>query len=108
MERNTLSLSRRWPKREAVAVGWIKENVVMESNINDNAEVSASQAKRILAYMEDGNSITPMEALKKFSCFRLGARIADISAMIGRPVPRQRVKVRNADGKDVWVMQYHL
>jgi len=36
------------------------------------------QSKQILNYLEQGHSITPMDALEKFSCFRLGARIYDL------------------------------
>lgn len=77
-------------------------------NTNANATNSASQAQRILAYLQDGHTITPLEALHKFSCLRLGARIADISKIIGRPVSRKRIKVPNAEGKEVYVMQYSL
>ena len=49
-------------------------------NINENHESSTSQKKQILAYLQEGNSITPLEALEKFSSFRLGARIADLKA----------------------------
>lgn len=38
-----------------------------------------SQKDAILSYMKQGKSITPMEALEKFSCFRLAARIYEIS-----------------------------
>ncbi len=37
-----------------------------------------SQEKQILAYMQAGKSITPLEALNIFGCFRLGARIYDM------------------------------
>lgn len=37
-----------------------------------------SQEKQILNYLLAGNKITPLEALQKFNCFRLGARIYDI------------------------------
>ena len=47
-------------------------------NINENPVSSASQKARILAYMMEGNSITPLEALERFQSFRLGARIADL------------------------------
>lgn len=77
-------------------------------NVNDNAESSRSQTKRILEYLKDGHSITPLEALRMFSCFRLGARIAEISEIVGYKLPRKKVQVRNAEGKDVWVMQYTL
>lgn len=38
----------------------------------------ASQKDMILEYLQLGNPITPLEALRHFGCFRLGARIADI------------------------------
>lgn len=37
-----------------------------------------SQNEAIREYLEAGHSITPLEALNKFCCFRLGARIADL------------------------------
>jgi len=37
-----------------------------------------TQAQQILQYLQDGNSITPLEALHKFGCLRLGARIWDL------------------------------
>ena len=48
------------------------------ANINPNQASSASQKARILAYMQAGNRITPLEALTMFGTLRLGARIADI------------------------------
>jgi len=53
----------------------------MKDNINENEGSCESQKKRILAYMQAGNRITPIEALEKFRSFRLGARIADIKDM---------------------------
>lgn len=52
----------------------------MKDNVNVNEASSQSQAKRILAYLQAGNRITPIEALEKFGSFRLGARIADLRA----------------------------
>ena len=37
-----------------------------------------NQTNQILEYLKEGNSITPIEALNKFGCFRLGARIWDL------------------------------
>lgn len=37
-----------------------------------------SQARRILEYLQEGKSITPIDALRMFNCFRLSARIADL------------------------------
>lgn len=37
-----------------------------------------TQCNAILEYMEQGNSITPLEALGKFGCFRLASRISEL------------------------------
>lgn len=37
-----------------------------------------SQRAKILAHLQKGYSITPISALDKFQCFRLGARIWDL------------------------------
>ena len=37
-----------------------------------------SQNELILAYLKSGKSITPIEALNNFGCFRLGARIFEL------------------------------
>lgn len=49
-------------------------------NANENPGAGKSQTDRILDYLLTGKSITPLEALDLFGCFRLGARIADIKA----------------------------
>jgi len=37
-----------------------------------------NQNEMILDYLKKGNSITPIDALTHFGCFRLGARIWDL------------------------------
>lgn len=37
-----------------------------------------SQSQQILAYLKKGKSLTAIEALDKFGCFRLAARINDL------------------------------
>ena len=37
-----------------------------------------TQANKILFHLKKGYSITPLEALKLFQCFRLGARIHEL------------------------------
>jgi hypothetical protein len=49
-------------------------------NINENHKTSKSQTDQILEWMLSGRSITPLEALNRFGCNRLAARIADIKA----------------------------
>ena len=37
-----------------------------------------SQESRILKYLKEGNTLTPLEALKHFGCLRLGARVYEL------------------------------
>jgi len=39
---------------------------------------TSSQTEKILYWLKLGHSITPIDALKMFGCFRLGARIHDL------------------------------
>lgn len=41
-------------------------------NINDNSVQSGTQKERILDYLMEGHSLTSLEALNLFGCFRLG------------------------------------
>lgn len=40
--------------------------------------MTTSQTNQILEYMQAGNAITPLDALRLFGCMRLGARIYDL------------------------------
>jgi len=42
------------------------------------ADSFSGQTANILHYLQSGHSITPLEALDKFGCFRLGARCWDL------------------------------
>lgn len=47
--------------------------------MNDyTSERTLTQREQILGHLQGGKSITPMEALNLYGCFRLGARIADL------------------------------
>lgn len=61
-------------------------------NINENAKSSEAQKQMILDYMMAGNSISPIEALEKFKCFRLGARIWDLIHKDGYIIYKEMVK----------------
>lgn len=37
-----------------------------------------TQSEKILTYLSKGKGLTPIDALNKFGCFRLAARIADL------------------------------
>lgn len=62
-----------------------------------------SQANAILQYLQNGNGITPMDALNLCGCFRLSARIADLKKR-GYDIVTEKVKV---DGGK-YVARYHL
>lgn len=47
-------------------------------NINPNPKSSLSHKAQIKAALLRGEVLTPMDALNRFGCFRLGARIADL------------------------------
>ena len=78
------------------------------ANDNPNPESSASQTKRILAYMKAGNRITGLKALKLFGVLSFTRRICDIEEILGYPPQRQRVQVENRYGKMIWVNEYWL
>ena len=41
-------------------------------------ETRESQAEAILQALQSGRKLTPIDALREFSCFRLGARVFDL------------------------------
>lgn len=45
-----------------------------------------SQNKAILQHLQKGHSITPLEALHLFGCFRLSARIHDLIHIFGHDI----------------------
>lgn len=59
-----------------------------------------TQNARIRNHLERGLSITPIDALNKFGCFRLGARIYDLKQG-GMKIARTMVK----KGRK-WVAEY--
>lgn len=72
-------------------------------NINPNYESSQSQCKAILAHLREGKTITAIEALRLFGCFRLASRIHDLT---NKGVAITKKYVITDNGKRV--MQYAL
>ena len=66
-----------------------------------------SQNQKIAEYLRSGKSITPMEALKKFRCFRLASRISDLKSR-GMNIKKSMVNDINADGDPVRYAVYWL
>ena len=52
-------------------------------NTNPNEKISQSQCDRILRYLQSGKRLTSLEALDKFGCLRLSARILDLKNRCG-------------------------
>ena len=72
-------------------------------NINENKSTSTSQNAQITAYLQAGNSITALEALELFGCFRLASRISDLRK---RNYDISVKRVLTANGKKI--AQYSL
>lgn len=66
-----------------------------------------SQNQQILDYMKSGHSITPIEALNKFGCFRLSARIADLKEL-GYTIHTEMVHDKKPDGTHEKYAKYML
>ena len=62
-----------------------------------------SQNTLILDWLRQGNTITPIQALNMFGCFRLGARIFNLRRL-GHRIEGKRVKV----GNQTYVQQYQM
>lgn len=63
----------------------------MTNNENWNAQKSASQRQRILAYLNRGKHLTQLDALYRFGCMRLAARVCELRDQ-GVKIQMQRIK----------------
>ena len=75
----------------------------MANDYQWNPDDFKSQANKVLAYMMQGNSITPLEALRLFGSMRLSAIIFVLRDR-GYNIQSERVKTEN----NKWVTQYHI
>jgi hypothetical protein len=65
-----------------------------------------TQNKRIEAYLMSGRTLTPLDALHEFNCFRLSARIWDLKRQ-GLDIESRTRKI-TSDGKQKVVVEYKL
>jgi len=65
-----------------------------------------TQNKRIEAYLMSGRTLTPLDALHEFNCFRLSARIYDLRKR-GLDIESRTRKI-TSDGKQKYVAEYKL
>ena len=82
--------------------------VIGEPDLFGENEHYPSQARAVLAYMEAGNTITSLEALKLFGIISFPRRILDIEKMTGKAPNRRRIAVENRYGKTVYVNEYWI
>ena len=66
-----------------------------------------TQSQRILKYLRDFGSITPLEAMQDLGVMRLGARIYDLKKA-GHPISRRMVTIKNRYGESVSFAEYRL
>ena len=66
-----------------------------------------NQTQMILDYMRENGSISAMEAVEEFGCYRLSARIADLK-QLGHSITGDTVTRKNRYGKPVTFKRYRL
>lgn len=67
----------------------------------------ATQAERVLAYIEEFGSITQYEALKDLGVMRLASRISDLKNQ-GVPIRGEVISVKNRFNEDCYIKRYSL
>ena len=66
-----------------------------------------SQCEKILTFLRECGSITPLDALREFSCLRLGARIWDLKQQ-GYKIRTDIESAKNRYGDTVHYARYTL
>lgn len=67
----------------------------------------ATQAQRVLNYIETFGAITQLEALKDLGVMRLASRISDLKKQ-GFPIVSETITVKNRFEEDCYIKQYRL
>lgn len=66
-----------------------------------------TQCEKVLEYMKDFGSITPLDAIRDIGCMRLASRIADLREQ-GYAIGRRMKTSKNRYGKNVSFAEYYL
>lgn len=64
--------------------------------------MEASQTEQILKFFKDGRTLTQLEALTRFGCFRLGARCYDLKKM-GYNIQKRTIKENGKHFAEYWL-----
>ena len=67
----------------------------------------ATQAQRVLDYIDTFGSITQLEALKDLGVMRLASRISDLKKQ-GYPILSETVTVKNRFDEDCYIKRYSI
>lgn len=67
----------------------------------------ATQAERVLDYINEFGSITQLEALKDLGVMRLASRISDLKKM-GYPIVSNLEAVKNRYDENCYIKRYRL
>lgn len=67
----------------------------------------ATQAERVLEYIEEFGSITQIDALKELGVMRLASRISDLKKQ-GIPIKSDVEAVKNRFGENCYIKRYSL
>lgn len=70
-------------------------------------EKKASQAQRVICYLDRRGSITQLEALHELGVMRLSARISELKKE-GYPIIGETEQVKNRFGEPCRIMRYRL
>lgn len=63
---------------------------------------TTAQSARILAYLRAGYSLNPLDALNRFGCFRLGARVWDLRRE-GHAIESKMVERNGKRFSEYWI-----
>ena len=67
----------------------------------------SSQNQLILAHLQAGHSISPLEAMQEYGSFRLAARISDLKNQ-GHAIVKRSKRVATRQNGNVTVAEYFL
>ncbi|MDO9509070.1 MAG: helix-turn-helix domain-containing protein [Thermovirgaceae bacterium] len=77
-------------------------NAIKSRQENENAHIS-NQRFKILSFLQDGQTITSLDALDRFGCMRLASRISELRRK-GIPIRSRFIKTENGKQvKEYWL-----
>lgn len=69
--------------------------------------MKATQREKILQYIEEKGSITPLDALREFGCMRLASRVSELKRD-GYPITVKMETSKNGNGEPVRYARYAM